>query len=212
MPSARPTPTAPPERLTPRASASTSRRSWRSVAPSARLMPKSRIRSNTAAVTVLDSDSPPITSPSAPMPKSRAEKKAVDSRRRRLSSPGIVTLTPPTVLWMRRASVSGSSPARQPTAAPELRSARPSVPAPNTCTSRGSRRSQRSRASSMATKANRSGAVNVLSSVPTTLNVAPSSVTAEPTRSRRDAAKSAPTTATPRSPGARNRPARTGST
>jgi hypothetical protein len=67
-------------------------------------MPKSRIRSKTAAVTVLESDRPPITSPSAPTPNSNAEKKAVDSRSRRLSSPGIVTLSPLTVLWMRRAS------------------------------------------------------------------------------------------------------------
>src|SRR5215472_3012679 len=186
MASARPTPAAAPERLTPSASPSTSPRSCVSVAPSARLMPKSRIRSNTAAVTVLESERPPITRPSAPTPKSKAEKNAVDSRRTRLRSPGIVTLTPWTVSWMRWASASGSTPSCQPTAAPELRSARVRPPAPNTWTRRGSRRSHRSRASSMVTKANRSGAVKVLSSTPTTVNGRPSSVSAPPTPSLRE--------------------------
>ena len=84
----------------------------------------------TVAVTVFDSDSPPMTRPSAAMPRSSAEKNAVDSRRSRLTSLGIVTLTPGTVSWIRRATASGSSPVRHATAAPELRSARVSPPAP----------------------------------------------------------------------------------
>ena len=80
--SASPTPSAPPVSVTASASPSTSRPSCRSVAPSARLTPKSRMRSKTAAATVLASDSPPMTKASTPMPTSSAEKNAVDERSR----------------------------------------------------------------------------------------------------------------------------------
>src|SRR5205823_850071 len=81
----------PPDSVTTSASPSTSRPSWRSDAPRARLTPKSRTRSKTAAAIVFASDSPPITNASAPMPPSNAEKNAVDCRSRVLSSLGSCT-------------------------------------------------------------------------------------------------------------------------
>ena len=128
-------------------------------------MPNSRMRSKTAAATVLESDNPPITSPSAPMPTRRAEKNAVEERSTRLISLGIVTFTPETVAAIRRATVSPSSDSVHPTAAPVLRSPRPSVK----FRSIGSLATHSSRASSIETIANRSGAVSVRSSTPTTV-------------------------------------------
>ncbi len=205
------TPAAPPQRLTRSPSPSTSPSRSTSVAPSARLMPKSRMRSKTAAVTVFASDNPPMSSARAPMPKSSAVKKAVDWRRRRLSSPGMVTLRPATAAWMRFATASGSSPSFQPTAAPVLRSPRRRLPAPKTCTRSGSRLSHSSRASSMATSAKRSGAVKVFSRMPTTAKSCPPSDTVEPARRRRAAANSEPSTVARRSPGRSGRPEATGS-
>src|SRR5438552_58436 len=131
---ASPTPAAPPHTVTASASPRTSRARSRSVAPSARLTPKSRIRSKTAAAIVLASDRPPITSASAPIPTSSAAKNAVEARSSRDSSLGSCTLTSGTSAMIRRATASGSAPSRQPTATPVLRSPAVSAAAPDATT------------------------------------------------------------------------------
>ena len=163
-------PPRPPTIVTASDSASTSRPSCRSVAPSARLTPKSRMRSKTAAAIVFASDSPPITKARAPMPTSSAEKNAVDERRRRLSSLGSWTLTPGTRCLIRSATASGSSPSRQPTAAPVFRSDAVSAmpPEASTVRSRRSLATHCARASAIDTMTKRSGAVSMRSSTPTT--------------------------------------------
>src|SRR6266566_5544565 len=93
---ASPTPAAPPHTVTASASPRTSRARSRSVAPSARLTPKSRIRSKTAAAIVFATDRPPMTRPRAAIPVSSAEKNTVDARSCRDSSLGIWTFTPAT--------------------------------------------------------------------------------------------------------------------
>ena len=104
------------------------------------------------------------------MPPSSAEKNAVDERSSALSSLGIWTLTPSTRSVIRRATASGSSPSRQPTAAPVLRSAAFTAAAPEAMIVRSMRSlaTHCRRASSIATITKRSGAVSVRSSTPTT--------------------------------------------
>ena len=123
-------------------------------------------------------------------------------------------MTSGTSAMMRRATASGSSASRQPTAAPLLRSAAVNATAPDASRVR-SRRSfatHCSRASSIGTITKRSGAVSMRSRIPTTSYAAPSSESREPTRRPRTAVNAAPTTAARRSPARRYRPARTGST
>ena len=162
-------PPSPPESVIVSASASTSRPKSTPVAPSARFTPKSRMRSNTDAATVFARLSPPITKPSAPMPTTSAEKNAVDERRSRDSSLGICTFTFGTSAMIRRATASGSSPSRQPTAAPVLRSLAVIGAAPDASSVRsiGSFATHCWRASSIERITNRSGAVSVRSSTPT---------------------------------------------
>src|SRR5947209_6769798 len=196
-----------PVRLPVTASASpkTSRARSRSVAPSARLTPKSRIRSKTAAAIVLASDRPPITSASAPIPTSSAAKNAVEARSSRDSSLGSCTLTSGTSAMIRRATASGSSPSRQPTATPVLRSAAVSAAAPDASRVRSIRSfaTHCSRASSIGTNTNRSGAVTMRSRIPTTPYSALSSGSREPTPIPRPATEIWPRTR--RSPPSRKR-------
>src|SRR5438094_448554 len=163
-------PARPPTSVTASASASTSRPSCRSVAPSARFTPKSRMRSKTAAATVLASERPPMTKARTPMPASSAEKNAVDERRSWLSSLGSWTLTPGTRSRMRSATASGSSPSRHPTAAPVLRSEAVSGIAPEASTVRRSASfaTHCARASAVGAITNRSGAVHLRPRTPTT--------------------------------------------
>src|SRR5882672_1288191 len=211
--SASPTPARPPTSVTASDSVSTSRPSCRSVAPKARLTPKSRIRSKTAAAIVFASERPPMTKARTPMPASSAEKKAVDERRSRLNSLGSWTLTPGTRSLIRSATASGSSPSCHPTAAPVLRSEAVSGTAPDASTVRRRRSfaTHCARASAIGTRTKRSGAVSIRSRTPITSKDSSSSVMWPPTPRPREAANEAPTTATRRSPSRKNRPARTGS-
>ena len=100
----------------------------------------------------------------------RVAKNAVDDRSSSDSSLGSWTLTAATRSRMRRATASGSSPSRQPTAAPVLRSAavRAAAPEASSVRSIASLVTHCSRASAMGTITKRSGAVSIRSSTPTT--------------------------------------------
>src|SRR5438034_961207 len=142
-----------------------------------------------------------------------SERPGDEARSSRDSSLGSCTLTSGTSAMIRRATASGSSPSRQPTATPVLRSAAVSAAAPDASRVRSIRSfaTHCSRASSIGTNTNRSGAVSMRSRIPTTPYSALSSGNREPTPRPREAANAAPTTAARRSPVRRNRPARTGS-